>query len=323
MVIEDVQYTRADGKERFLRITLSSIKAIDGIPHAILLMGDDVTKRKDLESRLSQARKLESIGQLAAGIAHEINTPTQYIGDNTRFLQEVFLDLGSVLGQYDRLLQAVKKGTPTDKIVRDLEEIREEVDITYLREEIPKAIDQALDGVDRVSTIVHSMKAFSHPGANEKTAVDLNKALESTITVARNEWKYVADMETDFDNSLPLVHCMPGEINQVFLNMITNAVHAIGELVKNGDNGKGKIIVSTRSNGDSAEICIKDTGSGIPIALRHRIFDPFFTTKDVGKGTGQGLSISHSVVTEKHGGSINFETEEGQGTVFTIQLPIG
>ena len=323
VVIEDVRYTRADGKERFLRITLSSLKVIEGIPHAILLLGDDVTKRKDLEFQLSQARKLESIGQLAAGIAHEINTPTQYIGDNTRFLQEASSDLGSVFGQYDRLLQAVKKGTPTDKIVRDLEEIIEEVDVAYLREEIPKAIEQALDGVDRVSKIVHSMKEFSHPGANEKTAVDLNKALESTITVARNEWKYVADMETDFDNSLPLVHCVPGEINQVFLNMITNAAHAIGEVVKNGDNGKGKIIISTRGNGDSAEICIKDTGSGIPVALRHRIFDPFFTTKKVGKGTGQGLSISHSVVTEKHGGSINFETGEGQGTTFTIQLPIG
>ena len=166
------------------------------------------------------------------------------------------------------------------------------------------------------------MKEFSHPGVSEKTAVDINKSLESTITISRNEWKYVAEMETDFDPALPLVTCLPGELNQVFLNMIINAAHAISEVVGKGSTEKGTIKIGTKSNGDGVKITISDTGSGIPEQIQSRIFDPFFTTKEVGKGTGQGLAIAHSVVVEKHNGTIDFKTYEGRGTTFYIQLPV-
>ncbi|MBW1802964.1 MAG: PAS domain S-box protein, partial [Deltaproteobacteria bacterium] len=320
--VDDVHFTRTDGKDGFLGITFNAIVHKENELPDVLLMGADITGRKNLESQLAQAQKLESIGQLAAGIAHEINTPTQYVGDNTRFLQDACKDMKRVLDGYGRLFEAVKKGVVTDSLIKDVERVLEEADLGFLTEEIPTAIRQTLEGVARVSKIVLSMKEFSHPGGDEKTAVDINRALESTITVARNEWKYVAEMETDFDPDLPPAPCFPGELNQVFLNMIINAAHAIADVMGEGNNGKGKIRISTRNHGDSAEIRFSDTGSGIPENIQHRIFDPFFTTKAVGKGTGQGLAISRSVITEKHGGSLSFETERGKGTTFIIELPL-
>lgn len=278
-------------------------------------------KRRDLmEVQLRQAQKLESIGQLAAGIAHEINTPTQYIGDNTRFLQTAFQDLARLVMQFQELLKAVRVGAATPELVAITEDAVQSADLEYLMAEIPKAVQQSLEGVERVGKIVRAMKEFSHPGSQEKTPTDLNHAIESTITVARNEWKYVSDLELDLDRSLPLVPCLPGEFNQVILNLVINAAHAIGDVVKDG--AKGKIAVSTRLQDQWAEIRIHDTGTGIPEKIRDKIFDPFFTTKPVGRGTGQGLAISRSVIVDKHRGSIQFETETGRGTTFVIRLPI-
>lgn len=283
----------------------------------------DLSERKKMEAELRRAEKLESIGQLAAGIAHEINTPTQYAGDNTRFLEEAFRDLERIMELYDTLLTSLKAGKPVEGLAGEIEAAVRTADLEYVREEIPKAIQQSLEGIERISTIVRAMKEFSHPGTDEKTGVNLNKAIESTITVARNEWKYIADLITNFDPNLPLVPCLPGEINQVFLNMIVNAAHAIAEKQKNDEaQNKGTITISTRAHGDAAEILISDTGSGIPEDIRSRIFDPFFTTKEVGKGTGQGLAISHSVIVDKHGGTISFDTEIGKGTTFVLRLPL-
>jgi PAS domain S-box-containing protein len=282
----------------------------------------DTTERKLLESQLVQEQKLASMGQLAAGIAHEINTPIQYVGDNTRFFQGSFTDLFNLLGNYHRLLEASKAGSVPPELVAEMETAVEKADVAFLSEEIPTAIEQSLEGIDRVTTIVQAMRAFSHPGVSEKTPIDLNKAIESTITVARNEWKYAAEMETDFDADLPLVHCLPGEFNQVILNIVLNAAHAIADIVGDGSKGKGIIAIGTRREDDWAEIRISDTGTGIPEAVRSKVFDPFFTTKEVGKGTGQGLAIAHNVVVEKHGGTIGFETEVDKGTTFIIRLPI-
>jgi PAS domain S-box-containing protein len=283
----------------------------------------DITEKISMERNLRQAQKLESIGQLAAGIAHEINTPTQYIGDNTRFVQEATTDLLAVLTAYAGLLAAAKTGAPLDDHITAVEQEIESADLDYLQKEIPQAIEQTLEGVSRVSKIVTSMRQFSHPGTGKKTPVDLNKALEATITVARNEWKYIADLETDFDSRLPLVNCLPGEINQVFLNLLINAAHAVGEVSDDGRKGKGTIRIATQLDDGWATVSISDTGSGIPESIHQRIFDPFFTTKTVGKGTGQGLAIAHRVITEKHAGSISFETGQDQGTTFTIKLPLG
>lgn len=284
-------------------------------------MAEDITERKLLQNQLFQAQKLESIGQLAAGIAHEINTPTQYIGDNVRFLKDAFQELKGLLKNYERLLLATKGKTLSGEIIQEVAAEMDRVDTGYLLEEIPKAIDQTLEGVTRVSTLVSAMKEFSHPGMKEKTPLDLNHAIRSTITVARNEWKYVADLETEFDPALPLISCQPGEFNQVILNLIVNAAHAIADVVGRGGSEKGKIKVQTRNCPEWVEIRIQDTGSGIPENVRARIFDPFFTTKEIGKGTGQGLAIAHSVVVDKQGGTIHFETEEGKGTTFIIRLP--
>jgi signal transduction histidine kinase len=287
---------------------------------------DDITQRKhaelerhQMEVQLRQAQKLESIGQLAAGIAHEINTPTQFIGDNLRFLQDVFTDLLGLLGQYNLLLGAARGQSFAQGLTEEIEKTIQTIDLADLEKEIPKSITQALSGVQRVAKIVQAMKDFSHPGTESKTAHDINRAIESTLTVCRNEWKYVADLQTDFDPSLSLVSCLPGEFNQAILNIVVNAAHAISEKV--GGNGKGVIGVGTRRKGDWVEIRISDTGTGIPEAVRGRIFDPFFTTKEVGKGTGQGLAIARSVIVDKHRGEMFFETEMGRGTTFVIRLP--
>ncbi len=318
-----------DGSWRAFESRESVIRNGEGQIESLVMVARDVTGRKAaerdrqmMEMQLRQAQKLESIGQLAAGIAHEINTPTQYIGDNTRFLQDAFKDLTHLLGQHEKLLQAAKANAVTAEVMAAVEEARQRADADYLAGEIPKAIQQSLDGVERVSKIVRSMKEFSHPGSEDKTALDLNRAIESTITVAGNEWKYVAEVVTDFDSTLPCVPCLPGEFNQVILNLIINATHAIADVVGDGSKGKGRISISTRHCENWAEIRIGDTGGGIPEKIRERVFEPFFTTKPVGKGTGQGLAIAHSVVVEKHAGTLSFETEAGKGTTFIIRLPL-
>jgi PAS domain S-box-containing protein len=320
--VDDIGFVKPNGKQGYLGFTISPIRSDSGELIGFIIIGADITNRKALEDTLAQTEKLKSIGQLAAGIAHEINTPTQYVGDNTRFLQDAFQDIIQVLNSYAALFQAVKTDGVSADLIQKVEEDIQEADVEYLIEEIPTAIEHTLAGVERIAKIVRAMKEFSHPGQDEKTAIDINKTIESTITVARNEWKYVAEMETDFDASLPLVPCLPGELNQVILNLIINAAHAIADVMAENSTKKGLIKVSTRHKEHWAEIQISDTGPGIPEKIRHRIFDPFFTTKEVGKGTGQGLAISHTVIVEKHGGTLNLETEEGKGTTFIIYLPL-
>ncbi|MEM7307894.1 MAG: DAHL domain-containing protein [Planctomycetota bacterium] len=281
----------------------------------------DVSEQRRVELELQQAQKLESIGRLAAGIAHEINTPTQFVGDNTSFLRETFEELMPLLRKADRLADSVRAGDGPEALAEELKAEAEEVDLDYLCSEIPRSIEQSLGGIDRVRKIVQSMKEFSHPGVEAMTCIDLNRAIESTITVASNEWKYVAEVETDYDPALPSVPCLPGEFNQVVLNMIVNASHAIADVV--GEEGpRGTIRISTRRDGDGVEVRISDTGTGIPESARAKIFDPFFTTKGVGRGTGQGLAIAHGVVVQKHNGALDFETELGKGTTFIIRLPL-
>lgn len=283
-----------------------------------LAVKEDVTERRSLESQLRHAQKMEGIGQLAAGIAHEINTPTQFVMDNLTFLGDSWKSAGGLLEAYRSALQALSSLVPVE-IAGKLKEAEQACDLEFIRQEVPRAIEQSLDGSKRVAKIVRAMKEFSHPDSAEKTATDLNRAIESTITVARNEWKYVSELKTEFDDHLPAVVCYPGDINQVVLNLIVNAAHAIKDKAKEGE--KGLITVRTRMAGDLAEISVSDTGSGIADAIRNRVFDPFFTTKEVGKGTGQGLALAYTVVVKKHGGKIWFETEVGKGTTFFITLP--
>jgi PAS domain S-box-containing protein len=315
----NMEITTKDGRRVMLEVNPSLIYEA-GQPVGFQAIGRDITGRDVAEMELRHAQKLESVGRLASGIAHEINTPIQFVGDNTRFLQDSFASLETLLSKYQELRDAAAGSNLRPELLPEVRRLEEETDCAFLLEEIPKALTQTLEGVDRVATIVRAMKEFAHPESKEMAAADLNKALLSTLTVARNELKYVADVETDF-GALPLVVCNVGDLNQVFLNLLVNAAHAIAEVVK-GTGTKGKIRVSTAAQDGAVLIAISDTGSGIPEAIRSRIYDPFFTTKEVGRGTGQGLAIARSVVVDRHKGNITFESEMGKGTTFYIRLPV-
>ncbi len=281
----------------------------------------DITAQKKLESELYQAQKLESVGRLAAGVAHEINTPVQFVSDNCYFLRDAVAELKNALVAFREAREAAIAGaiTPNEAFER-MQAAEQAADLNFLTENMPSAVERSLEGLDRVATIVRSMKEFSHPNQSAPSSADLNAAIRSTLTVARNEYKYVADVETHLADIPPVV-CYVGEFNQAFLNIIVNAAHAIGDIVT-GTERRGLITVTTLHDGDEVEISVRDTGGGIPAAVREKIFDPFFTTKEVGKGTGQGLPIARRVIVEKHQGSLTFETEEGVGTTFIIRLPV-
>lgn len=320
--LDPIHFKRLNGSDGYLGMNISPIFGVEHTLTGYILLGSDITDRIIMERRLAQAQKLESIGQLAAGIAHEINTPMQYIGDNTSFLQQSFTKLISALQKYEEILTAAESGQLNSALIQQVKAAIHDIELDYLTGEVPLAITQTLEGIQHVVEIVRALKDFSHPGVKKKTPVNINKALLDTLTVARNEWKYVATAETDFDPDLTEVACLPGEMNQVFLNIIVNAADAIADIVGDGSHGKGKITIRTRHEDDWAEIRISDTGTGIPEEIRSRIFEPFFTTKKVGKGSGQGLAIAYDIVEAKHGGALTFETMLGKGTTFIIRLPM-
>ncbi|MES0371740.1 MAG: PAS domain S-box protein [Mariprofundaceae bacterium] len=318
--IDDVTFQRPDGSEGILGLTIRTIYD-DGIDNGFLLLGSDISERLKLEGQLQLAQKMEAVGELAAGIAHEINTPLQYVGDNIRFLKDAFSDMHELCEHYHKLIDHCEESSFAPEMIEILKKADEEADIEFIMEEIPSAIEQSLDGVSKASNIVSAMKEFSHPGQKEKTLGDINRILESTATVARNEWKYVAELKLELDENLPPIRCLP-EINQVFLNMIVNAAHAIEEKLGENSSEQGLITITTSQTETHAVIRISDTGNGIPEENLNKIFEPFFTTKEVGKGTGQGLAISHNIIVEQHHGSLEIESKVGEGTTFIIRLPM-
>jgi PAS domain S-box-containing protein len=320
--LDEVVYRRQAGKEGVMHLVLTPTNSPDDGALSFILLGADITQRCRMERQLRQAQKLESVGQIAAGVAHEINTPTQFIGDNLHFLRDSFVEVNQALQTCREFLSGADAALIPPEKIRAAAAAIQNPGLDYLAAEIPAAIDQSLDGVQRVTKIVQAMKDFSHPDGNEKTLTDLNKEIESTIVISRGEWKCVAEVITHFDPQLPQVPCYPGDFNQVILNLIVNAAHAIADTASAKTGVKGAITIETRRVGSNIEIRVGDTGTGIPEDVRERIFDPFFTTKGVGKGSGQGLFIAHSVVVEKHGGAIFFETEMGRGATFIIQLPL-
>jgi PAS domain S-box-containing protein len=317
--LETVRLTKGGARVEVL-MSITPIRdrsgAVIGGAHVVW----DISEIRRLQRQLAQAQKLESVGQLAAGIAHEINTPIQYIGDNALFLADAFRSLSRFLSPHAEIVDGLRHG-PNPKLADSLDRIQTEADVDYLCREVPKAIGQLSEGVQQVARIVRAMKEFSHPSSSDMVMLDVNRAIESTILVCKNEWKYVAEMTTDLDPGLPPVPCLAGEFNLVVLNLIMNAAHAIADVVE-GSGQKGAIRVGTRHQGPWAEIRVSDTGAGIPEAIQSKIFDPFFTTREVGKGTGQGLSIAHAVIVKKHGGTLSFETASGAGTTFLVQLPL-
>ena len=279
----------------------------------------DITELTQMEHKLALAQKLESVGQLAAGIAHEINTPMQYILSNLAYLDDSFTHVNELIQSLTAALQHAGNNQPFDEHAARITELESAENTVELMQEIAAAIADSINGTERITEIVKAMKYFSHPGSDEMNAVQLNEAIKTTITIARNEWKYSANVETQLDPSLPTIMGYAGDINQVLLNLLVNAAHAVNAKYQR-EGIRGLITISSHSSSQGVEISITDSGDGIPEAYQHQIFDPFFTTKEVGKGTGQGLAISHCII-EKHNGSIDFTTEPGHGTTFTIRLP--
>jgi signal transduction histidine kinase/HAMP domain-containing protein len=313
---------RLSARERSLDLELRPVGCEEDWTRLLVVVSDatDEERQRQLEVELRHAQKLQAVGQLAAGIAHEINTPSQFVGDSVAFLEGSFRDLSALLSKYREALGALERGASLAAVRQDVSSAEEAADLGFVAENAPAAFERAMDGISRISTLVRAMKEFAHPDRREKAPADLNRALQATLTIATNEIKQVAEVETDL-GMLPPVPCHLSDLNQVLLNLLVNAAHAIGEVVaKTG--GKGRIRVRTAHEGDWVRIVIEDTGCGIPDEIQDRIFDPFFTTKEVGKGTGQGLAIARSIVVEKHGGSLGFESEVGKGTTFTIVLPV-
>lgn len=290
-----------------------------GISRDITARMEEEHCRRELELQLQLASKLESIGMLAAGVAHEINTPTQFITDNLEFLGDAFARCRQAIERYRAAF--VREETIADSSVTAIEA---GLDLDFFLEETPKALEQSGEGLGRVARIVRSLREFSHPHNAESAPQDLHRAIETTIAVARHEWKYVAEVRCEFDPEMPLVPCVLDQINQVVLNLVVNAAHAISERQTAESSEKlGTIVVRTRRAGHWAEIEVEDNGSGIPDAVRPHIFELFFTTKEAGKGTGQGLAMVRNIVVKQHLGTIGFETKWGKGTLFRVRLPLG
>lgn len=301
--------------------TITPVRDSSGRTVNYVKVSRDVTQQLLMESQLRQSQKLEAIGSLAAGIAHEINTPMQFVGNNAHFLSHSFSTLlGLLRDSLEAIEAAVNKGTP-DPTLLDVLKKRDQADVEYLMKEIPEAIAQSLDGVSRVTGIVQAMREFSHPGTDSRSSLDVNRALSGALAVARSELKNVAEVVTEFDSGIPPIQCYPNEINQVFLNLLVNAAHAVADAKEQG-RVRGTIRIRTRHSDGMVEVAVADNGMGIPAEIREQVFDPFFTTKPIGRGTGQGLAIARNTIVQKHGGSIHFETDEGRGTTFIVRLPV-
>lgn len=317
---DEGEYTMSVGGENIHIVFASSvINEIENIERVLSLI--DATDMKIMQQRLAQSEKLESVGRLAAGIAHEINTPTQYVTSNVDFFSEAFGDLAEGVKKLVDLTESAGEANNFDFSKR-IGVVVEEMDWEYLQEEVPVALHQSKEGLRRIQSIVSAMKQFSHPSAEVAEYSDLNQAVEMTVTVATNEWKYCADLEMRLAKDLPEVPCYRDLLNQVILNMTVNAAHAIEERLGQDVEKRGKIIITTLKVDDEVELSISDDGIGMSKEVQQKVFDPFFTTKAVNKGSGQGLAIANDIIVNKHHGQIKVDSIEGKGTTFRIRLPL-
>lgn len=314
---------KKNGKRYTQEATIGSIRNQTGEVIGYVEVARDISNQLVAEAQLRQSQKLESIGELAAGIAHEINTPTQYVTTNLQFLGDAFASYSKMLERSEKLIGFIEKRcqeSPDEELQREADIVLDRDELMYLAEDIPNALAESELGLKRIAEIVQSVKQLAHPGEVSKSFHSLNEIARDAATVSTNEWRYVADMVFDLDETLPSVHCLKGEVGQVVLNLIVNGAHAI-EAKGVDDGNRGTITLKTYKDGDMAVLEVSDTGSGMAQEVVDRAFDPFFTTKEVGKGTGQGLAIAHNVVVNMHEGHVSISTEQGKGSTFIVQLP--
>ena len=314
----EAHYQHKDGRNLICRVTTSRVDGKLTDKHITATI-EDVTDLRNIQMQLLQSEKMSSIGQLAAGVAHEINNPTGYVGSNLETLEEYFVSINSILGKYESLLYSVREGLQgrmSPESLSDqadaIDSAKQEIELSYILNDVPNLIKESRQGTNRIKNIVIDLKNFAHPGKVEFEHADITKNIESTLNVVWNELKYKATIHKDYAE-LPPVRCIPQQLNQVFMNILVNASHAIKD--------KGEITIKTRQQNGHVEITIHDTGCGIPKENITRIFDPFFTTKEIGKGTGLGLNVAYNIV-KKHNGTIDVTSKVGEGTTFTILLPV-
>lgn len=281
----------------------------------------EMAERQQMEDQLVQSQKLEAIGQLSAGVAHEINTPIQYIGDNVRFIQKSFCRLFPFIENYEDLVTKAPRDLTLEALLSGGDFSLPDPSTLRFLKQVPEAIEETLEGLDRVSEILHAMKVFSRVGPDQRRFMNLREAIESTITVAQHEWREVAEVVTTYEPDEPQLECFPGELNQAILNIVVNAAQAITNRQRSEPEARGLISIAAKEENDRVVISISDTGGGIPASAQPHIFEPFFTTKEIGKGTGQGLAMVYACVVKKHNGRIAFTSTPGQGSTFTLYLP--
>ena len=319
--IHEVSYSDPSNTNQVLGITVSPILGEEEELSGVLILGKNITQQRQFEAQQAMAQKMESIGRLAAGVAHEINTPIHYVTENVRFLMECFGDLRRLLDAYRNLVKQCHQQGVKDCALETVTQVTKEIDLDYLLTEIPTILSQCQEGTGRVGEIVRAMNEFSHPGEGEPVMVDLNHSLQGALKLAMNEWKDIADVVTDFSPDLPHVPGLSTELSQVWVNLLLNATQAIQGGRSEGSLAKGTIWVSTRQDQKWVEVRVSDTGIGIDESIRDRVFDLFFTTKDVGMGTGQGLALAHAIVVQRHSGELSFEPSPSGGTTFIVRLP--
>lgn len=307
----ELRYGRPDGSEVWTSTSLAAVRGRNRQADFVVAVVEDLTARRHLEVERRHAQKLEAVARLSGGLAHELNTPIQFVQDNVRFLAEAFHTLSHLLDAY-----RARNVSPGDATVPGPET---EADVAFLAEEVPISEAEALEGLRRMAAIVTAMKAFGEPPAGHRTPVDLNEAVRTALVVASSEIDPVADVVVEL-GALPLVSCELADVNQVLLHLLSNAAHAVADEVAR--RGRGRISVRTWAEEAGVAVAVEDTGPGIRDEVAARMFDPFFTTKVVGQGTGQGLALAHTVIVGRHGGRLSFDTRLGEGTTFVVRLPV-
>jgi PAS domain S-box-containing protein len=318
--IDDVRYTRPDARAGLLGFTASLVSSSASRESYVFVLGRDITDQRLREQKAQEEQKLEAINRLAAGIAHEINTPAQYVSDNLAFLGDAFRGIVRVLAllKDPSVSEVFRRASP--EVLAELERLSIDVDAEFLLAEIPVAIEQARSGMQRVATIVSAMRCFSHPGQADKQAADLKRALEDITTVSCNEWRYDATLQLELDPELPEVVCFLSELSQAILHLVETASRAIKERRVDESVPLGKLTVGCRRDGSDAVIWVHDTGVGLPESVRDRVFDPMFAAQH--GGVSQGLAFARQVVVERHRGSLDLESAPGVGTKVTLRIPI-